>query len=314
MESNSQNNSGTLRVGLIVLLAAVALLGYLYFSSQSKNKELQGLLDGKVTELSDTKVKLDSIGRALDAKILEVEALGGSVEELQKIKAELERDVASLKSSSNFSVKKYNDKIAEYERFLVAKDEEILKLKEENGLLSSENLTLRTEKDEVVSQNVILNTAKDSLSNKVEEVSTKNKDLQEKVNIASALKALNVQVVGLTSKGKEKDGKLKTKRIDQLKITYNLQANQLTEKANKEVFLRILDPNGAVLNDMGRGGVLNFGGKEIGYTLRQTVLYTNSDQKVDMYYKKEQEFNSGVYTIELYSEGFKIGTGNFQVK
>src|SRR5690606_27562935 len=142
METTSQNNSGSLRIGLIVLLAALALVGYLFFNAQAKNKDLQGLLDSKVGELSDTKVKLDSISRSLDAKILEVESLGGSVEELEKIKAELEKDIASLKSSSNFSSKKYNDKIAEYERFLAAKDEEILKLKEENGLLVSENLTL----------------------------------------------------------------------------------------------------------------------------------------------------------------------------
>lgn len=131
METTSQNNSGALRIGLIVLLAALALVGYLYFNAQSKNKNLQGLLDTKVGELSDTKVKLDSIGRVLDAKILEVESLGGSVEELEKIKAELEKDVASLKSSAGFSTKKYNDKIAEYEKFLAAKDEEIMKLKEE---------------------------------------------------------------------------------------------------------------------------------------------------------------------------------------
>jgi len=314
METTSQNNSGALRTGLIVLLAALALVGYLYFNAQSKNKDLQGLLDTKVGELSDTKVRLDSISRALDAKILEVESLGGSVEELEKIKAELQKDIASLKSSSNFSAKKYNDKIAEYEKFLAAKDEEIMKLKEENGLLSSENLTLKTEKEEVINQNVALSQSKDSLTHVVDEVSVKNKDLQDKVNTAAALKAVNVEIVGLTSKGKEKDGKIKSKRIDQLKVTYHLPSNPLTEKTNKDVYLRILDPNGAVLNDMGRGGVLDFAGREIGYTLRQAVPYTNNDQEVAMYYQKGQEFNSGVYSVELYSEGFKIGTGNFQIK
>lgn len=314
METTSQNNSGALRIGLIVLLAALALVGYLYFNTQAKNKDLQGLLDTKVGELSDTKVKLDSISRSLDAKILEVESLGGSVEELEKIKAELEKDIASLKSSSNFSSKKYNDKIAEYEKFLAAKDEEIMKLKEENGLLSSENLTLRTEKDEVVNQNVALSQSRDSLTSVVDEVSTKNKDLQAKVNTAAALKAVNVEVVGLTSKGKERDGKIKSKKVDQLKVTYSLPSNPLTEKEQKDVYLRILDPNGAVLNDMGRGGVVDFGGKEIGYTLRQAIPYTNNDQTVAMYYQKGQEFNSGVYAVELYSEGFKIGTGNFQIK
>ena len=182
----TQNNSGALRTGLIVLLAALALVGYLFFNAQAKNKDLQGLLDTKVGELSDTKVKLDSIARSLDAKILEVESLGGSVEELEKIKAELEKDIASLKSSNNFSSRKYNDKIAEYEKFLAAKDEEILKLKEENGLLVSENLTLKTEKDEVINQNTVLSQSRDSLNYVVDEVSNKNKELQDKVNVAAS--------------------------------------------------------------------------------------------------------------------------------
>lgn len=303
-----------LRIGLGILIAAVALLGYLFLSSQSKNKELKSLLDGKIIELSDTKVKLDSIARELDEKIKEVESLGGDVSDLQNIKTQLEKDLANLKSSSNFSVKKYNEKIAEYESFLTEKDKELQKLKEENGMLASENLTLKTEKEEVISQNVSLAQAKDSLTSKVTEVSTQNVDLQNKVTLASALKAANVQVVGLTSKGKEKDGLLKTKKIDQLKVTYSLLTNPIAENGRREVYLRILDPNGGVLNDMSKGGVLNFNGREIGYSLKESVNYTNSDQQIVMYYKKDQNLISGVYNVELYAEGFKIGNGSFQIK
>lgn len=301
-------------IGFVILLAAIALLGYLYFSSQSKNKQLQALLDGKVIELTDTKVKLDSLARELDAKILEAESLGADVIELRSLKTDLERDISSLKSSTNFSVKQYNDKIAEYERVLSLKDNELTKLKEEVGLLSSENLTLKTEIEEAEAQNVILTETTDSLTSKVDEVSTENVELKEKVNIASALKATEVEIVGLTSKGKEKDGRLRNRRIDQLKISYKLLDNPIAENGRKEVFMRILDPNGGVLNDMNKGGVLNFNGKEIGYSLKDGVNYTNSNQVVNMYYKKEQSFIPGVYNVELYAEGFKIGSGSFQVR
>ena len=271
-------------------------------------------MTGKVDELSTTKVKLDSISQSLDAKIAEVTALGGSVEELEKIKAQLEQDKKNLKADANFSAKKYEKKIADYEAFLTQKDEEILKLKEENGILVTQNTTLQTEKEQVINQNKTLSYAKDSLHSKVNEVSSQNEDLRKKVNVGSALKAVNVQVVGLTSRGKEKEGELKNKKIDQLKVSYILPSNPLTERNNKDVYLRVLDPNGAVLNDMARGGVLNFANQEIGYSLKSNVPYTNDDQKVDMFYKKEAAFKSGKYGIELYSEGFKIGTGSFLVK
>jgi hypothetical protein len=314
MEQHSPSNQNTLKIGLVVLLGALGLLGYLYYGAQNENADLQKMLTGKVDELSTTKVKLDSISLALDAKIAEVTALGGSVEELIKIKAQLERDKKSLRSDANFSVKKYEGKIAEYEAFLTLKDEEIMKLKEENGQLNSQNITLQTEKEEVINQNRSLNNTKDSLSTKVAEVSTQNEDLRRKVNVGSALKAVNVQVTGLTSRGKEKNGELKNRKVDQLKVSFILPSNPLTERNNKEIYLRALDPNGAVLNDMAKGGMLNFANQEIGYSLRQNTPYTNDDQKVDMYYKKEAAFKSGKYTIELFSEGFKIGTGSFFVK
>jgi hypothetical protein len=94
MEQHSSSNSNTLKIGLIVLLGALGLLGYLYYGSQNENADLQKLLTGKVDELSTTKVKLDSISQSLDAKIAEVASLGGSVEELEKIKAQLEQEKA----------------------------------------------------------------------------------------------------------------------------------------------------------------------------------------------------------------------------
>ena len=78
--------------------------------------------------------------------------------------------------------------------------------------------------------------------------------------------------------------------------------------------MRLLDPNGGVINDMNKGGVLKYNNQEIGYSMKQSVLYTNNDQAVDMYYKKDQALKSGTYSVELYSEGFKIGTGSFLVK
>jgi hypothetical protein len=314
MEQHPTSNSNTLKIGLVVLLGALGLLGYLYYGSQNENADLQKLLTGKVDELSTTKVKLDSISQSLDAKIAEVASLGGSVEELEKIKAQLEQDKKRLKADSNFSAKNYEGKIAKYEAFLTQKDEEILKLKEENGLLNSQNVTLQAEKEQVLSQNKSLSYEKDSLNSKVSEVSSQNEDLRKKVNVGSALKAVNVQVVGLTSRGKERDGELKNRKVDQLKISFILPSNPLTERNNKEVYMRVLDPNGAVLNDMSRGGILNFANQEIGYSLKQNVAYTNDDQKVEMFYKKEVAFKSGKHAIEIYSEGFKIGTGSFLVK
>jgi hypothetical protein len=314
MEQQAPNNQNTLKIGVVVLLGALALLSFLYFGSKNENTELQKMMTVKVEEISTTKIKLDSISRSLDAKIAEVTALGGNVTELEKIKKQLEDDKRRLKSDSNYSVKKYEAKIREYEGFLAAKEEELVKLREENGVLATQNVTLQEEKQRVVYENTSLISAKDSLNRKVTEVSEQNVDLRQKVTVGSALKAVNVQVAAVSSRGRERSGTVKNRKIDQLKVSFILPSNPLTSTDSKEVYMRVMDPEGGVLNDMNRGGVLKIANQEIGYSTKQNVDYTNDDQKVDMFYKKEMALKSGKYGVELYSEGFKIGTGSFLVK
>ncbi|MGL4630897.1 MAG: hypothetical protein ACRCVT_06790 [Leadbetterella sp.] len=316
MENQEYNQSGNsaLKVGLVLLLAALGLVGYLFYDVQQKNDQLQSMLNGKVTEIATAKSKIDSISNALDAKILEVQKLGGDIAELEKMKARLEEDKRSLRNSNNFSAKKYEDKIKEYEAFLAEKDAEIVKLKEENGILVTENQTLQTEKQAFITENTGLKASKDSLHTVVSDVNNENKELKKKVTIGSALKAVNVKVTALTGRGKEKTGEVKNRKIDQLKVTFILPSNELTEANNKDIFLRITDPQGAVLNDMARGGVLNYNNQEIGYSTKEIVPYKNNDQTVDILYKKDQALKSGVYNVELYAEGFKIGNATFAVK
>jgi hypothetical protein len=314
MEENQSSNQNSLKIGIVVLLGALGLLAYLYYGSKNENTELQKVLSGKLDELSTTRIKLDSISRNLDEKIAEVTALGGNIEELEKIKAQLEQDKKNLRANAGSSVKKYEAKIAEYETFLAEKDVELAKLREENQELALQYQTEKEEKQKVIAQNTTLSFAKDSLNQKVSEVSTVNEDLRKKVTVGSALKAVNVQVAAISSRGKERTGEVKNKRIDQLKVSFILPTNPLAETNNKEIFLRVTDPEGGVLNDMGRGGVLNFANQEIGYTLKESVAYTRNDQKVDLFYKKDMAFKPGEYKIELFSEGFKIGNGSFAVK
>jgi len=75
-----------------------------------------------------------------------------------------------------------------------------------------------------------------------------------------------------------------------------------------------MDSNGGVLSENGIGGVVYFEGREIGYSIRQTVLFDSNDQEVDILYRKNTSYKPGKYAIELYAEGFKIGTGSFEVK
>lgn len=309
------NKQGLVSMTIGALLGILALLSYLFMGSRNETLEVQKLLTAKVEQFASTQVKLDSISKVLDEKIVEVRKLGGSVTELERIKRQLESDKKKLKYDLTFSIQQYNLKIKDYKNFLTQSEVDIRKLRDENGTLLSRARALEAEKKTILSENEGLKNERAALAQAVVDYSLQNADLKTKVTLASAMKAVNVEVTALSANGKERRGGVyKASRIDRLKINFIMPSNPVAVKNNKEIYVRILDANGAVVSDNGIGGVLLFEGREIGYSTHQTVPFENSDQQVEIPFRRDAQYKPGTYTVELYAEGFRIGEGSFEVK
>ncbi|GAB3957859.1 hypothetical protein GCM10028805_51370 [Spirosoma harenae] len=314
-EATTTNKQGALNMTIGALVGILALLAYLFVGSRNETLEVQKLLTTKVEQFAATQFKLDSISKVLDDKIVEVRQLGGSVTELERIKRQLEVDKKRLKSDLTFSLQQYTLKIKDYKNFLTQNEADIRQLKNENGSLMTKTQALEKEKQTILNENEGLKQEKEALAQTVVDYSIQNADLKNKVTLASALKAVNVDVNAVASNGRERrGGTYKSSRIDRLKITFILPSNPVAVKNNKEIFVRLLDSNGAVVNESALGGILLFEGHELGYSLRQTVLFENNDQRVDINFRRETPYKPGTYIVELYSEGFRIGDGHFEVK
>lgn len=297
------------------LVGVLALLAYLFMGSRNETLEVQKLLTTKVEQFAATQQKLDSIATVLDQKIVEVRQLGGNVGDLERIKRQLETDKRKLKSDLAFSVQQYDLKIRDYKDFLVSNDQAVRRIKTENGSLRSRARVLEQERESILSENQGLKTEKAILAQTVVDYSEQNADLRNKVSLASALKAVNVEVSALATNGRERQGgTYRASRIDRLHITFTLPSNPVTPRTNKDIYLRILDPSGAVVSESGFGGLMGYNERELAYSLRQTVPYENNDQQVNMFFRRDVLYNAGTHTVELYAEGFKIGQGVFTVK
>ena len=311
MENNPQKprTNGALLAALVIMTIAAIVASYLYFDQKKVAENQEVTISERVEELSTTRVKLDSISTALDAKIAEVQKLGGDVSELEKVKAQLEEDKASLRRGNRISLAKYESKIKQYEAFLVEKDTLIANLQRENVTLVNNVQVLDQE-------NAGLKTERQRLADSVTTVVSKNEELSSKVTRAAALKAQNVKIFAVNSRGKVKDDdSYKAKRLEKIKLTYKLLDNPLTKEEPKEVFVRVLDPQGAVVSDMANGsGTFMVDGNETIYTTKQTVNYSNEGKDVELLYTRGIPYKPGKYTVELYSEGFRIGAGEFAVR
>jgi hypothetical protein len=317
MEESTQSN-GIWKVLVAVLAITSGILGYLLFDSKSKVKAQDEVINQKVEELASARVRLDSIGSQLDAKIAQIKVLGGNVESLEAAKRQLEADKVQLKKVNSFSKKQYDVKIADFVTLLAAKDAELVQLKKENVALVAKNKDLFSQNGTLTSENMGLKTVRQQLTDSVDDAYRRNRELTAKVTRASALQAQFVQALALSDKNKERDGGVyRASKVDKIKVIFQLQPNPIAKQDVKTIFMRVLDPDGAVLYDSGVGsGNFDMFGKESTYTAKTDIQFKNTGQGVEIIYGRGSaiQYREGHYKIELFSEGFKIGEGSFDIK
>jgi hypothetical protein len=294
--------SGNKAAIVIALLSIVVIIQSIKIYLDYKDKiEITEQKVNVEEELGTTMHRLNEIQTELDQKITEIEKLGGNVEELQKAKAEIERELKRGNQRSAKAIKELKDRVEGYEELLKLKDEEIDKLKSVNKELFTENKSLKTKQNQ--------------LSDSINRLSTTKEELQTKVAIASQLKAENVIVAAVSGKGKERESPFKNKQLEKLKVEFNIGENNVAPVEGKKILIRVIDDNNQVIFDVAKGsGTFILNGKEEFFTSSQEILFDNTKQKLTYYYEKGSDYASGTYTVEIYTDGYKMGSAQFVVK
>jgi cell division protein ZapB len=291
------------KVPVIIALMAIVIIiqGIKIYLDTKEKQEVRTQLITTEEELATTMQRLTEINNELDEKITQVTKLGGDVTDLEQAKAEIEEELRRNKRATGKEIKVLKDRVEGYELLLKNKDEEIVKLQSVNKELLTENRSLKTEKNQ--------------LGDSINRLSQTKQELATKVAIASQLKAENIRIVALNDRGKERNSPFRSKQVEQLKIEFNLAENSVAPIEGKNIMIRIIDENRQVLFDVARGsGTFIFNGKEEFYTAAQEVLFDNTRQKLSFLYDKGSEYAEGSYTLEIYTDDYLIGTGEFAVK
>jgi len=294
----SRNRTGIIIALLSIIVIVQSVKIYLDYKDKVEIKEQKANVE---EELASTMQRLTEIKTELDQKITEIQKLGGDVTELEKAKAEVESQLKRNVVRSAKEIQQLKDKVEGYEELLKIKDDEIEKLASVNKVLFSENKTLKTK------QNM--------LGDSINQLSRSKDELATKVALASQLKAENVGVKSVNSKGKERDSPFRNRQLTKLKVDFNIAENKVAPIEGKKVMIRVVDENGQVIFDVARGsGTFILNGKEEFYTAVQELLFDNTHQKLTFFYEKGSEYASGNYTVEIYTDGYLMGQSQFSVK
>lgn len=298
-ESPKRNNRSAIIIALLSVI--IILQGVKWYLDAQEIKEKDEKITSTEEELATTMQRMTEISAELDQKIAEIQKLGGDITELQKAKTEIEEELKRSKRANGRVIKELKDKVEGYEQLLRTKDDEIEKLKSVNKELLSENVNLKTQKNQ--------------LGDSINRLTQTKDDLETKVAIASQLKVENVSIVAVNDRGRERESPFKSRQVGKLKVEFNIADNNVAPIEGKTIMIRIIDENNQVLFDVARGsGTFMLNDKEEFYTASQEILFDNTRQKLTFLYDKGSDYGSGTYTMEVYTDGYLMGKGQFVVK
>ena len=300
MSTSDSSDSNQDSKKVIVIIVISILLG------------VNGLL---LWQFFDKKTHLELVSHQLDTTIAEKESLSA---ELQRVKTEydqLNQENSNLQNQLSAKDEEIKQKIAEIQKMINSGDAaQLKKAKEEITLLKMLSQNYTNQVDSLRAINKLLsdrnNSLADSLTNTTSTVSSltqENSVLSGKVAIASALKTINVKAIGVRYKGSGKETESsRSKNINKIKTCFTILENLVTDKGPKDIFVRVLSPDGAVMSTSGE--TFDVSGHPTLYTTKESVMYDNRNTDLCVYWEKGSQYSSGKYTIELYCEGNPIGT------
>ncbi len=302
MTEEKRNKRDQIRIALIVaIIIVIGASGFKIYMDYKSNQALQAEYDATRTTLT---TKLDSISIQLNDRITEISQLGGDIDSLISLKDSItaQRDQLQRTRVANKAlIRRLDNKVQGYEELLIAKDEEIVQLKDLNSKLLSENNELKEEQNEF----------KASLN----QAEQKQQELQSQIALAAKLRAENITLYNINRRGREREGDFRSRQAEKIKVTFNLAENDVAPVAGHQIMIQVIDPSGNIIFDVARGsGTYQIDGKEEFYTSMQEILFDNSKQELSFVYDKGSEFEKGDHKIVILADTYEIGDITFNVR
>jgi hypothetical protein len=304
--SNQENKGSSNKFFMIlsgVLFVLVLVLGWQFYSQKNKaddattaNSVLVVEKDSLTNELAAlqtefTQMQADNQGlqtqlsakdSVIQIKIVEIQKLiqSGDATQLKKAKAEL----ASLRKMNKM-----------YEI-------QIDSLKQANARLTEENVMVMAEVETEKGKN--------------SELTNVNTKLSEKVAIGSILKASDLFSTGVfyKSNGEKEKTTSKAKKVEKIRTCFKLSENRVVYKGIKDVFLRIIAPDGKLLTQGDESAKFSYNGQDVLYSVKKDIYYDNKEADMCVYASKGMDLMPGSYTIEVYADKNLIGSTVLELK
>lgn len=170
--------------------------------------------------------------------------------------------------------------------------------------------SLNTRNQQLVQENIDVKTKLDLARNENIENTKKIDELNSAVQKGSIIGTSNIVTTLLNKRGKEENN---ASKITKVKVCFTMRENRLAPAGNKDVYIRIMNPEGAVIA-YSESDVFNFEGQQVVYSAKRTIEYDQKDIDVCIFWDNNNQLTVATYTIDIFADGHLIGTTTFTIK
>jgi hypothetical protein len=290
-----------------VLLTLNLGLLYMWRKGDKDKTQVQGQL------VTEQKINMEKERLLMDARSLLAKYQADSVQlasknvtisaELSAKKEELSRLVAKMQREKNSSESDKRDlkkKIEEMQAYIAKLEQENTELKEINNKLELNNQAQKEELTAAAQKNATL-----------------QKEAQRLKSIAERLKAASMRVDAMKKKFmSEKEGTTdKAGSAEVLRIIMKVAENNEAAEGPRTLYVKVTGPEGVTIANPGNeSGKMMYDGKESLYTYSIPFVFERSEKEFTSRWKPLNGFRKGNYNIEIYTEGYMIGSAKLNLK
>lgn len=303
-ERNPNNLRNFLIGGLIVAL--LGTWGYIIWDKNQTKQEKQQL----TTQIINADSSKNELQRELNDAAMRLDMLKTTNSRADSLLRTKDKDIQALKSRVQTIL---NDKNATVAQLTEAR-KLVMELKSNIEGYTAEIEKLQGEKIQLTEEKRKVTEERNAVRRNYDSAKTVISEKEEMIDIGSTLHASNFNIVGVKEKSGGKEKVTTTaKRVDKLKISFDLDENRITPSGIKDIFVSITAPDGTPIaaEDLGSGKFVTREGIERMFTKKVQVDYKQGEkQQVNVEWKQNgSNFQTGNYRIEIYNNGFKIGEG-----
>lgn len=308
MEIQQNEKDKKSKTYLMILIGALFALnigiGINLYLGNKEREELRGQNVSLSNDKKQLQKELDLAIADIDALKSENQALNQQLTDKDKAIEEKIKQIKVLLSKGKLSEKEYKK----------AK-EEILNLKSQIEDYKLRIAELTQKNQELTEQNAGLN---ESLTLEQERSAAKDKAIESRDKTISMAKRLHASFVSAAAVrerkllGKKEVETDRASRVEEIKVKFTLDKNPVADPGDKDIFVKIIAPDGSPITS--KVQTTKVDGTETLYSEKKTVDYQNEKMENVVYYKKQGDYAKGEYTVELFTEGYRIGTAKFTLR